>query len=184
MAGTRRQHDEAALGARDFDGRVEHERQHFVEDAARSERAKTLEQRRHLPELHGGGCGAFLRRRRVLAHREHHLDVVRIAKADAVAVHEPAPLDALVVDERAEARLAIVEHTFALLEQDFGVDAGDIAPRQAQIRLAPPPDRERRLAERQDPPAEGICDDETRCIGGQCMGTGCRRGWRANEAAL
>ena len=35
-----RQHDEPALGAGDLDGGVEHERQHFVEHAARAQRAK------------------------------------------------------------------------------------------------------------------------------------------------
>ena len=45
------QHDEAALGAGDLDGRIEHQRQHFVEHAARSERAQPFEQRGHLPQL-------------------------------------------------------------------------------------------------------------------------------------
>ena len=40
------EHDEAALGAADVDGRVEHQRQHVVEHAAGAERPQPLEQAR------------------------------------------------------------------------------------------------------------------------------------------
>ncbi len=46
--GLGRQHDERALGAGDFNRRVEDEREHFLEHAAGSERPEALEQRRNL----------------------------------------------------------------------------------------------------------------------------------------
>ena len=49
------EHDEPALRAGDLDGRVHHEREHFVEHAARAERAQAFEQRRHLAEVADGG---------------------------------------------------------------------------------------------------------------------------------
>ena len=49
--GARRQHDEAALGAGHVDRRVEHEREHLVEHAARAERAQAFEQRRELAQI-------------------------------------------------------------------------------------------------------------------------------------
>ena len=55
------QHDEAALGARHLDRRVEHQGQHFFEHLARPQRTQPLEQRRHVPQFGGG------RRRHVLA---------------------------------------------------------------------------------------------------------------------
>ena len=62
------QHDEAALGAGDVDGRVEHQGQHFVEHAARAERAQAFEQRRELAQVVDGAgvrsIGVRRRRRR------------------------------------------------------------------------------------------------------------------------
>jgi hypothetical protein len=55
------EHDEAALGAGHLDGRIEHEREVVVEHTARAERAKSVEQRRHLPQLGGGVDRALLR---------------------------------------------------------------------------------------------------------------------------
>ena len=59
-----REHDEAAFGARDIDGGVHHEQQHFVEHARAAERAQRVEQRGHLPEPAGD------RRRRRIALTE------------------------------------------------------------------------------------------------------------------
>ena len=45
------QHDEAALGAADVDGRIEHEREHVVEHAAGAERAQAFEQTRDVAQV-------------------------------------------------------------------------------------------------------------------------------------
>src|SRR5690606_1760730 len=45
------EHDEAAVGPRDLDARIEDERKNLIEYAARSERSQTFEQRRHLPQV-------------------------------------------------------------------------------------------------------------------------------------
>ena len=89
LVGRRRQHDEAALGAADLDRRVEHQRQHVVEDAAGAERAQPFEQRRDLAEV------ADRRRRRLVdraggavGEQEHHLGAAGAAEPDPVAVHQ------------------------------------------------------------------------------------------------
>ena len=81
-----RQHDEAALGAGDLDRRIEHQRQHFVEHAARPERAQPLEQRRHLAQLGRGGDRALLHRRRFVVDEEDDLGVAGLPQPDLVAV--------------------------------------------------------------------------------------------------
>ena len=84
------QHDEAALGAGDVDGRVEHQRQHLVEHAARAERAQPFEQRRHLADVADRRAGR--RRARRLPARigqEHHLGAAAAAELDPVAVRQP-----------------------------------------------------------------------------------------------
>ena len=85
-----------------LDGGIEHERQHVVEHAARAERTKAVEQRRHLPQFGGSVDGALLCRRRVVADREHDVDVGRLSEPNVVSRLQCARVDLLVVDERAE----------------------------------------------------------------------------------
>ena len=50
--------------------------------------------------------------------------------------------------------------------RNLGVDAGDVGAGQTQIGLAPAADREQRLVDVDDPPAERVGDDETGDRGG------------------
>src|SRR5688572_6756973 len=45
------EHDEAAIGARNLDGRIENERKHLIEDAPGAQRTQPFEQRRDLTEI-------------------------------------------------------------------------------------------------------------------------------------
>ena len=125
-----RHHDEAALGAGDLDRRIEHHRQHVVEDAAGPERAQPLEQRRHLAQLRRRGDGALFHRRRLVVHEEDDLGVARIPQLDLVAVPEHllgGDLDAVHVG--AEPRLLVADDAAAVLDADLGVHAGDVGAR-------------------------------------------------------
>ena len=55
-----REHDEPAFGAADVNRRIQHERQHIVQHAARSERAQAFEQRADLAEVADRGRGRRL----------------------------------------------------------------------------------------------------------------------------
>ena len=90
LVGRRRQHDEAALGAADLDGRIEHERQHVVEHAAGAERAEALEERRNLTQVADGGRRGLVDRRGAVGEQEHHLGAAASPEPDAVAVHQRA----------------------------------------------------------------------------------------------
>ena len=154
------EHDEAALGAGHLDGRVEHHRQHFVEHAARAERAQPFEQRRHLPQLARRRHRAPLDRRRLVVDEEDDLGVAGLAEADLIAVRQHPLAVLLAVDEGAEARLLVADDAGAVLDADLGVDARDVGARQAQVGFAAPSDREQRLVDVDDPPAERVGDDE------------------------
>jgi hypothetical protein len=162
-----RHHDEATLGAGDLDRRIEHHREHFIEHAARPERAQVLEQRRQLAQLGRGGDRAFLHRRRFVVDEEENLGVAGISQLDLVAVAEDLlarHLDAVHVG--AEPRLLVADHAVAVLDGDLGVHARDVGAREAQIGLAPAPDGEQRLVDVHDAAAERVGDDETGSGGG------------------
>jgi hypothetical protein len=87
-----RQHDEAALGFRDVERGVEHQREDLFEHPPRSERAQAVENRRHLPEVGIRSDVAQSRnvRARAAIGHEHQLDGVGPAQANAVTVLEGA----------------------------------------------------------------------------------------------
>ena len=107
------QHDEAALGAGHFDRGVEHERQHFVEHAARAERAQAFEQRRQLPDVADRRLLVPFgrrRRRRGVFDQEHDVGAGGAAELDAIAVPQRTlGRNLLAVDERAVAGTAIAQ---------------------------------------------------------------------------
>ena len=157
------EHDEAALGAGHLDGGVEHERQHFVEHAARAERAQALEQR-----WPAGGCrrprSADAGRRapagRIL-DQEDDVGARRRGRTESDRRGVSGALgDLLAVDERAVARAAIAQHVGAVDLRDLGVIARDVAAGQPQVVLAAAADRDERLVDRDDAAAEPVVDFE------------------------
>src|SRR6185503_2486924 len=90
---------EATLGARELEGAVEHDRQHFVEDLRRAERAQTRKQRVDLPEIE---------RRRGAGDRVAAVVLqLGLPQADRIAWLDLAVVDFLFVDECAEPRSAV-----------------------------------------------------------------------------
>src|SRR4029079_16396397 len=79
----------------------------------------------------------------------------------------------LAVDERAEARLLVANDARRVLDADLGVDARDVGAGQTQIGVGAAADREQRLIDVDDTPAEGVGDDET--------GRGCGGGHEATD---
>ena len=117
------EHHESALGLGDLERRIHHQRQHLVQDPARSERAQAVEDRGHLTQVgdvrrgveESCGLGAV--------GGKHQLDRVGATEPDAIAVLENALGDLLAVDERAVARAAIAQQEPALVLNDLGVFA-------------------------------------------------------------
>ena len=115
------EHHEPALGLGDLERRIHHQRQHFVQHAARPERAQAVEDGRHLAQVgdvrrgveESCGLGAV--------SGEHELDRVGATEPDAIAVLEHALGDLLAVDERAVPRAAIAQQKPALVLNDLGV---------------------------------------------------------------
>jgi hypothetical protein len=96
------EHDERALGAGDFDRGVEHELEHFLQDAAGPEGPEPFEQYRDLTEVvSGAGRGlagpADLR----LTRQEHQIGAAAPAQPDPVAGLEVALGGGLAIDEGA-----------------------------------------------------------------------------------
>src|SRR5262249_37782620 len=92
---------------------------------------------------------------------EDDVDVARLPNPHAIAVLERSGLDLFVVDERAEARLSIVQNVVPALEDDLRVYARHVSAREPQVGLAAPADREHRLVNRDNAPAECIGHDQT-----------------------
>jgi hypothetical protein len=115
-------HDEAALGLGDVERRVDHERQHLVEHAARPEGAQPVEDGGHLRQVAGVGGRRTKHRRGVLVGQEDDLDVVAVTQADGVAVKQRAFRNLLAVDERPVARRAVPQQIApGIVADDLGV---------------------------------------------------------------
>ncbi len=162
------QHDEATLGAGQVDGRVHHEREHFVEHTAAAQAAQRLEQRRNLAEPADDARRAApgARVRRLVVEQEQQLGAGRPANLDPVAVRQPLLGDLRAVHVGAAARPAIADQVLAVAPQDLGVVPGDVGAGQLQVVRRPPSDGERRLVERNDPPTLRVGDFEPRICHG------------------
>ena len=116
------EHDEAALRAGGVDGRVEHEREHFIEDAVAAHLAEALEQRGDLPEIADNRCGrAVVDGGRVgEQERQRRADAPAL---DPVAMGERPLCHALAIDEGAVAGAAIADHESFGTRHDLGVVA-------------------------------------------------------------
>ena len=161
-AAVARQHDEAALGAGDVDGGVEHERQHFVQHAARAERAQIFEQRRQLAQVVDRARMRAVGVRHALAGQEHDVGAAGAAELDAVAVGQLVLGDRLAVDVGAVARALVAQHPLAVDLDDLGVLARDVAADQAQVALGAAADAQLRLGDRDDPLAKAVVYFEPR----------------------
>ena len=111
------EHHEPALGLRDLERRIHHQRQHLVQHAARSERAQAVENRGHLTQVGDVGRGVEESGRLGAVGGEDQLDRVGAAEADAIAVLERPLGDLLAVDEGAVARAAIAQHVAAVVAE-------------------------------------------------------------------
>ncbi len=166
LAGRRRQHDEAALGAGDLERRVHHQREHFVEHAARAESAQPFEQRGHLAQIADGRrrvaiAGGTARRLRGVLEQEHHLGAAAAAESHEIAVLQRVFGDAFAVDVGAVAAAAIAKDEGAALGGDFGVVARYIAAHQLQVVAAAAADRKHRLVDVDHTATQSVSDLET-----------------------
>ena len=146
------QQDEAALGAREFERAVEHDREDFVEHLPRPEGPKAREQRVHLPEIEMSG-----RERARLAGLDAQL---RVADADAVARLERHLVDLQVVDERATARAEVAHAPRRSVLDQLGVSPRDMRVVQLQLGVRTATDRERPGRHRDGAPAGRVNDNE------------------------
>ena len=156
-----RQHDEAALRAADLDRRIQHQRQHVVEDPARAERAQAFEQRGDLAQVADRGGRRPVDRRLRIGEQEDHLGAAGAAETDLVAVHQHAFGHLFAVHVGAVARVAVVQRETVAVDGDFGVVARDFAAGQPQIVGLAAADLERTLGDRDDAPSERVGDFET-----------------------
>ena len=150
------QHDEAALGAADFDRRIEHQRQHVVEDAARAERAQPFEERGNLPQVANGRGRRLVDGGRVVGEQEHHLGAAAASEPDPIAVHERLLGDLLTVDVGAVARVLVADEERVVLGIDLGVIARDLAAGKSEVVGLAPPDLEVSFRDRNDAAAERV----------------------------
>ena len=161
VVGTR-EHDEPALGAGHLERRVHHQREHFVQHAARSQRAEAFEQCRHLPEVADGGGRVLVGGLLVLLilEQEHQLRAAAAAEAHEIAVLQRMLGDGLAIDVGAVTGAAVAQDVLAAVERDLGMVARDVAAHQLQVVAAAPADREHRLVDLDDPPTESVGDFE------------------------
>ena len=154
------EHDEAALGAGHRDRRVEDQREHLVEHAARSERSQRIEQGGDLVQIAAGGRRCGKRGRPGMVGQEDEIGAAAPADVDAIPVLEQAFRDRFTVDERAAAGPAIPQREPVAAARDLGVVARDVGAAQMEIVAAAPPDLEQILVDRNDPRAERVGDFE------------------------
>ena len=130
------EHDERALGARNVDRRVEHERQHFLQDATGAEGPEPFEQRGDLPQVvarRRRRRGSRLRGR--VGGQEHEVGAAAPAEPNAVAGPERAfrvtcsPLTNVPYRESRSRSMMLLS-----VGDDFRVLARDFAARRAADR--------------------------------------------------
>ena len=146
-------HDEAAFRLGDVERRVDHERQHLIEHAARSQRAQAVEDRPpSAPGRSRRSTTGAQHRRGVLVGQEHHFDVVAVSQPDGVAVHQRALGDLLAVHEGAVTRGPIAQQVTArVVAHDLGVLARDVGADELEIGGRAASDDEREPAHRYQP---------------------------------
>ncbi len=91
---------------------------------------------------------------------EDHFGAAGAAELHPVAVRQPVLGHRLAVDERAVARAAVLEDQRAVLADDLGVLARDVAAHQPHVALGAAADRQRGLVDGNDAAAEAIVDFE------------------------
>ncbi len=160
--GIRRQHDEATLGARHVDRRIEHQRQHFVEHAARTERAQALEKRGELAEVVDRAGVRSVGVRGALAGEEHHVGAAGAAELHPVAVRQLMLGDRLAVDVSAIAGSLVLQDPVAILLDDLGMLARHVAADQPQVALGAAADAQQLLVDGDDALAEAVVYFEAR----------------------
>jgi hypothetical protein len=164
-----REHDEAAFGAGHFDGGVQHEREHLVDDAAGAERAEGFEQGGQLADVADGGeLLAVGRGRRRVLDEEPHFGAGGAAELDVIAVAQRALRDLLAIDKRAVAGPSIAQDVAAVRLRNLGMVARNVTPGQPKVVLAPPSNGDERLVDRDDPAPEPVVDFETCAWHGSC----------------
>ena len=156
------EHDEAALGARDVDRRVEHQCQHVVEHPSGPECAQPFEQTRHVAQ---SGCGrergAGARDVRV-ADEKDNLGVVRLAQADQVAMRQHVFGRAFPIDECAELGLAIAQPAHLIVHDDLRVVPGHPIVDHPHVASGVAAERDERLIHGDLPSAVRVGDDQPR----------------------
>ena len=158
------QHDERALGAGDLDRRVEHERQHFLQDAARSQRAEALEQRRDLAQVVAragastGATGCDPRRPTGTPGRRRRPGPSRIRSPDRSSHSVTGSPLTNVPYRDALSRSRYLPPS----QRDFGVLARHLAAAEAQVVGLAAADGERHPIERDDALAEHVADFQPR----------------------
>ena len=156
LVGRRRQHDEASLGAADFDRRIEHQRQHVVEDAPGAERAQPFEQRRNLPQVAYGCRRGLVDGGRVVSEQEHHLGAAAASEPDPIAMDERLLGDLLTVDVGSVTRVLVADEERVVLGIDLGVIARDLAAGKSEVVGFAPPDFEVSFRDRNDAAAQRV----------------------------
>jgi hypothetical protein len=154
------EHDEAALGPGHLDGRIEHQREHFVEHTSGSQRPKPLEKARQLADVADGrGLRPIRQRwRRDILNQEHDVGARRPPELDAIAVTERLLRHLFTVDERPVPRPSVLQNVAAIRGRDLCVIARDVASRQAQVVFVTPSDGDNRLVDRDDATTETVVD--------------------------
>ena len=139
------QHDERAFGVGNLNGRVENQRQHFLQHTARAKGPEPLQEHGDLAQvIAGAGAGsqghaaAFL-----VAREEHEVCTAATAQADAVARANLDFVDLFAVDEGAVPRCLVPDEELCPVLRDLGVLARDLAAAEAQIVRLPAANRER-----------------------------------------
>ena len=157
---SRGQHDEAALGARDLDGRIEHQGQHLVQHAAGTQCPQPLEQRGELAQIADRGDRRPLPRGGCVADHEDDVGAGGAPELEPVATHQLVLGDLRLVDEGAVTRAPVPQQEPAGLAHDLGVVARHVTAGQADVVLGPAANGQLRLVERDHPPPKAVVQFE------------------------